>query len=255
MKSIFAFMAMGTLALADTHIHMTIDTLSGNEGDPIIITVGYLPTEDHITLDESGRVLHDGGLAVFELHDAITAGEFAGWAGGDPIVFTSDFFFATGRLDGGDFGFEIVAVTPIEGDDALAAFGEIHVPGELESDAVSDADDRPGRTYEVGVGGHQHGQAMAASLSCVYDITVVAWDANARYADSAPVTFRVMGMDDCSAPCVADLNNDGLLNIFDFLAFQSFFSGEDPRADLAEPFGVFNIFDFLAFQTAFGEGC
>ena len=48
---------------------------------------------------------------------------------------------------------------------------------------------------------------------------------------------------------------DGLLNVFDFLAFQTAFSEEDPAADLAAPFGVFNVFDFLAFQTAFGMGC
>jgi len=55
--------------------------------------------------------------------------------------------------------------------------------------------------------------------------------------------------------CPGDFNQDGSLNIFDYLAFQTAFGGEDPSADLAAPFGVFNVFDFLAFQTAFGNGC
>jgi hypothetical protein len=55
--------------------------------------------------------------------------------------------------------------------------------------------------------------------------------------------------------CVADFDGDGRVNLFDFLAFQTAFGNEDPRADLAAPFGVFNLFDFLAFQTAYGNGC
>jgi len=55
--------------------------------------------------------------------------------------------------------------------------------------------------------------------------------------------------------CLADLTGDGVLNVFDFLAFQTAFSDEHPRADMAPTYGVFNVFDFLAFQTAFGDGC
>jgi hypothetical protein len=55
--------------------------------------------------------------------------------------------------------------------------------------------------------------------------------------------------------CPPDLTGDGLLNIFDFLAFQTAFANEDPSADFAAPFGVYNIFDYLAFQTAFSNGC
>jgi len=55
--------------------------------------------------------------------------------------------------------------------------------------------------------------------------------------------------------CKADVNGDGALNLFDFLAFQGAFGNEDPLADFAPPYGVLNIFDFLAFQTAFGNGC
>jgi len=63
--------------------------------------------------------------------------------------------------------------------------------------------------------------------------------------------------DECDPTyCVADLAPPfGVLNVFDFLAFQTAFGSGDPCADLAPPFGVLNVFDFLAFQTAFGSGC
>ncbi|MEQ8316517.1 MAG: VCBS repeat-containing protein [Phycisphaerales bacterium] len=56
------------------------------------------------------------------------------------------------------------------------------------------------------------------------------------------------------AACPADLDGDGELTIFDFLAFGNLFDLMDPRADF-DGDGAFTIFDFLAFQNAFGLGC
>jgi len=56
------------------------------------------------------------------------------------------------------------------------------------------------------------------------------------------------------AVCPADLDADGQLTIFDFLAFQNLFQDADPRADF-DGDGDFTIFDFLAFQNAFDAGC
>jgi len=68
---------------------------------------------------------------------------------------------------------------------------------------------------------------------------------------------RESGIDNWSVTidpvCVADMNRDGQLNLFDFLAFQTAFGNGDPAADLALPFGILNLFDFLAFQSAFGD--
>lgn len=49
---------------------------------------------------------------------------------------------------------------------------------------------------------------------------------------------------------LADFNNDGVKNIFDFLAFQAAVIEGDPRADINGDC-VINIFDFLAFQGLF----
>ena len=54
--------------------------------------------------------------------------------------------------------------------------------------------------------------------------------------------------------CVADLDGDGTLTIFDFLSFQNLFDAGDPTADF-DGDGALTIFDFLAFQNAFDVGC
>ncbi|MEQ9095361.1 MAG: VCBS repeat-containing protein [Phycisphaerales bacterium] len=54
--------------------------------------------------------------------------------------------------------------------------------------------------------------------------------------------------------CRVDVDGDGALTLFDFLAFQTSFDAGDPVADF-DGDGVLTIFDFLAFQTAFDAGC
>ncbi|UYV13028.1 MAG: hypothetical protein NCW75_01780 [Phycisphaera sp.] len=55
-------------------------------------------------------------------------------------------------------------------------------------------------------------------------------------------------------PCRVDLDGDGQLTIFDFLAFQNLFDAGDPLADF-DADGDLTIFDFLAFQNEFDAGC
>ncbi len=56
------------------------------------------------------------------------------------------------------------------------------------------------------------------------------------------------------APCPADVDGDGELTFFDFLAFQNLFDTSDPRADF-DGDGALTLFDFLAFQNEFSMGC
>ncbi len=55
-------------------------------------------------------------------------------------------------------------------------------------------------------------------------------------------------------PCRADLDGDGELTLFDFLAFQNLFDAGDTAADF-DGDGELTLFDFLAFQNAFDAGC
>jgi hypothetical protein len=54
--------------------------------------------------------------------------------------------------------------------------------------------------------------------------------------------------------CPPDLDADGFLTIFDFLAFLNLFQDGDAQADF-DGDGELTIFDFLAFQDAFDAGC
>ncbi|UYV13665.1 MAG: hypothetical protein NCW75_05120 [Phycisphaera sp.] len=54
--------------------------------------------------------------------------------------------------------------------------------------------------------------------------------------------------------CYADLDGDGELTLFDFLAFQNAFDAGDSIAD-CDGDGDLTLFDFLCFQNAFDLGC
>jgi hypothetical protein len=66
--------------------------------------------------------------------------------------------------------------------------------------------------------------------------------------------YLVRGLPVATTPCRADLDGDGELTLFDFLAFQNLFDAGDPIADF-DGDGELTIFDFLAFQNAFDAGC
>ncbi|MEO1278801.1 MAG: GC-type dockerin domain-anchored protein, partial [Planctomycetota bacterium] len=57
----------------------------------------------------------------------------------------------------------------------------------------------------------------------------------------------------CDA-CPTDLDGDGALTLFDYLAFFKAFDAADPIADL-DGDGEFTLLDFVAFRDAFDAGC
>ena len=59
---------------------------------------------------------------------------------------------------------------------------------------------------------------------------------------------------DATGGCAADLDGDGELTLFDFLAFQTAFDAGDLAADF-DGNGVLDVFDFLEFQNLFSAGC
>ena len=67
----------------------------------------------------------------------------------------------------------------------------------------------------------------------------------------ARVDFQPIGPCDCRA----DIDGDGRLTIFDFLAFQTAFDAGDLETADFDGDGRLTLFDFLAFQTAFNAGC
>ncbi|MCH7793219.1 MAG: hypothetical protein IID31_13185, partial [Planctomycetes bacterium] len=69
------------------------------------------------------------------------------------------------------------------------------------------------------------------------------------------------GLNGSERMCYADFDSStgaGVLDIFDFLAFQASFVERDPSAcdcDTSSGSGVCDVFDFLCFQAAFAAGC
>lgn len=182
----------GAAALGETRL--TVDTASGSPGDRIVIRAGYNVTTPVHSIDSSGRLLLNGQIDVYTLYLPATRGDFLGFYGTKDetqLELTSDWFAPTGRLNGGDFRYEITSVQPVPGGGGSpdVRYG-YNAPGEgLE--AFSDALTRDRRSLELGVGNLYDDEVMYADRPGLYDVSIVAWDSNSRYADSAPVTFRI----------------------------------------------------------------
>jgi len=87
----------------------------------------------------------------------------------------------------------------------------------------------------------------------VVDELSVEWPNGAETTlTDVPVNTRVTIV--AEPTCVADMNDDGVLNILDFVTFQTLFQGGDPQADVNGD-GVLNILDFVAYQQLFQLGC
>jgi hypothetical protein len=61
-------------------------------------------------------------------------------------------------------------------------------------------------------------------------------------------------LDVLATTCAADVNGDGNLNIFDFVAFQNLWTRQNPLADCNGD-GRFNVLDFVCYQALFQGGC
>lgn len=181
--STLAAAGLALSASAQDHNHLTVNT----DGSAISIVAGYLASETNFAFDAQGRLTHDGEIFVYHVED-LDAGLYFG----ETATLTSDFFAATGNLDGGDFRYEILAITPLDGGsatNALLGFSE-HGSGHFDPAADFSALTRADRSFAVGFAGHPEDQAAAFNAPGLYDLTLVAWDANGLYADSSPISLR-----------------------------------------------------------------
>lgn len=200
-------------------------------------------------------MLHDGEPAVYVLPNLLSApAGFEGWWGGNGLTLTSDFNAGSGRIDGGDFYFEIVSIEGVSGaqEDADFAWGESH-GGVIEFSARFTGATRAERSYYVGFGSHPHGQVYASSHTGMYDVGLVAWDQNGVYADSQPLYVRVM-----ARLCDEDLDADGAVNLADLSILLAHF-GESGTAhpqdgDIDGDHDV-DLSDLSALLVLFGGGC
>ncbi len=176
--------------------------------------------EGELELDASGWSVAAADLNGDGVNDLVIGAPYGQgarpWAGRVYVVF--------GRRDG-DYP-------------PVVALGELGGVDGFRIDAV-DAYDGAGRS--VANAGDVNGDG-------VEDVIIGTTAREAGAGEEAYVVFgRALG-------CPADLDADGDLTIFDFLAFQNLFDVMDPRADF-DGDGDFTIFDFLEFQNAFDAGC
>ncbi|MEO1009453.1 MAG: GC-type dockerin domain-anchored protein [Planctomycetota bacterium] len=117
-----------------------------------------------------------------------------------------------------------------------------------------DADARltpPAGEFTDDAGGALNTHAIALDTS---DAGVIDADLLVLSNDPDEPTRTVRVLAEVVATCRVDLDGDGSLTVFDFLAFQNLFDAGDPAADL-DGDGVLSVFDFLAFQNLFDAGC
>lgn len=139
--------------------------------------------------------------------------------------------------------------TPLAGAEPGFVFGQASITGKFHHHLA----------YEL----------LSPASDGVYLLEMTLWQEGGAVEESAPF-FLVFGQnasaDDLAdavawveatligSPCRADMDGDGSLTIFDFLAFQNLFDAGDLAADF-DGDGSLTIFDFLSFQNQFDAGC
>ncbi len=237
--------------LAQDHFHMTVDTMPTPGLSQTLIRVGYLGSETLFSIQDN-RLMYDGEIAVIQIEDQIPSGAFSGYFGGQEAVLTSDFFFSTGRLAGGNFNFELADVQALAGPDARVLWVHSTGPGSYTIQADSSGASREERSYNVGIAGHQHAQLVLIQHEGLYDVTFVAWDSNGLYLQSTPVTVRFQAGE--PVICVADVNGDGMLTPADFTAWIAAYNAQSSGCDQNDD-GFCTPADFSAWISNFNAGC
>ena len=191
MHCVSPLVVLVTCAVAHAHSHIGVDTQSGLFGDPIIVKAGYLANESIFSVS-AGRLMYGGAIATYQVSQQLDQpGAHNGAYYGDDLFLTSDFYYATGRLNGGNFQWEIASVTPLSGGAGQLRWGAFDAGlTAFTASAFSESVTRLGRSFDSLVGDHNHEQAYAFTAAGTYDVTFVVWDSNGRYADSAPLTVR-----------------------------------------------------------------
>jgi len=188
-------------------------------------------------VNDGGRVI----LSTWFLIYAETPGLFEafGATGGTSISLGTNFVDTTGTVSA-DAVFDSVTMPWFDWQDAWGSDGvSFDILPDTEGLAtVSDA------TGPVKILAND-GRTIATFLMDV-------WDGS---TEAERVWENMMNLVLGGAPsCRADMDMDGSLTIFDFLAFQNAFDAGDPIADF-DGDGSLTIFDFLAFQNEFDLGC
>lgn len=138
-------------------------------------------------------------------------------------------------------------------------------PGTLGSPMVVDFGGdvvlEDGKTYWLAARSEETDALLSWAFNVVDDFGVRAWRLNKGPwnaakgipgTDSERDVLRVHASP--LSACYPDFTTDGILDLFDFLAYVNAFNGGENRADCVQD-GALDLFDFLCFVNAFNEGC
>ncbi|MGD1915336.1 MAG: right-handed parallel beta-helix repeat-containing protein [Phycisphaerales bacterium] len=277
----------GLLAGANSGSQLVIDirgcTFEDNQGDSnggLAVGNATGHVVDNVFRNNTGRT-SGGAMRIFnEVRGLIIAdNEFtnnATQAGGGAIDLTQLFRGTALSIEGNSFrdnsadrGGAIAGVGRVELSASGNAFegNTARLGGAIEirpdaADVVLALAGPPSNRFAANLAGL--GAAIYNDSALAIDATGNCWGtsdpaaiAERIYDASDDPTRGVVAFDpiaaDCDA-CPADLDGDGRLTLFDFLAFQTHFDAGDAAADF-DGDGRLTFFDFLAFQTAFDAGC
>ncbi|MFI4892166.1 MAG: GC-type dockerin domain-anchored protein [Phycisphaerales bacterium JB060] len=169
-------------------------------------------------------------------------------------------FFDGGSIEVSQDGVEFFSVAPAAEDhfptlgylDLATPYTEVR--GDVESDfrrPVDPAIDPDGMGWDEllaaydGSGGGVGVDIGAVGLIEVNFVRITAGDGETPDIDAVSVV---------RADCQADVDGNGVLEVFDFLEFQNLFAAGDGRAD-CDASGRLDIFDFLCFTNLYAGGC
>jgi hypothetical protein len=188
-------------------------------------------------VNDGGRVILSTWLSIYTETPGLF--EAFGASGGVSISLGTNFVDTTGTA-AADAVFEGV---PMPWFDWQPQWGSDGVAFDIlpDTEALATVSDAAGPVKILA----NEGRTIATFLMDVWDGST---EAEAVWANMMELVLS-------GAPtCRVDLDMDGSLTIFDFLAFQNLFDAGDPLADF-DGDGSLTIFDFLAFQNEFDIGC
>ena len=199
-----------------------------------------------------GQVISTPGVRP----EGVAAADFD--ADGDMDFATSvDNFMDIYRNDAGTMSF--ATRVPVGSIDPSEVYVGNFAPGGAGPDVMTVNNDGGSISVFENLGALTFGAAQVLPTGLQPDFAAVA-DLDGNGSDDIAVTNRDSSTTSVfintagATPCVADFDGDGVLTIFDFLAFQTAFDMGDARADI-DGDGSFTLFDFLAFQNLFVAGC
>ena len=165
-------------------------------------------------------------------------------------------------LNDGTGAFILADAIPLDDDDMQSiSFGDVNADARLDLLVDLASNGASKRVYVIlgdGTGQFQTSELLVAGkflgFAALLDFDGDGDDDAVSSDGDAHIPIALRAYVATPAGCAADINGDGVLDILDFVAFQSAWQAMAPIAD-CDANTVFNVLDFVCYQTLFQAGC